>query len=511
MEKNMKTTTIILTIICSFQLFKLFAQNPIVQLGTWNIDDDHKLKCVNLNTKGSDLNNDGYDDFIHLANDFPEDEWKFQFFMGNNDLNSTYDFDLDIPFGTGYPSWGGDLNNDGFNDIVYFEASYLSDPGSVNICFGGETIDLEPELIINGEDYVSDPWGLALQGSNGGYDFNGDGYHDLLTWSEGPQYYWNGLIQIFMGNETMSSVPEFQIQGYECEQIAHFRAVADINGDNYDDLLISRYGTSVEPPADVEIYLGGIDMDTICDFILPDVWFEPNYYRMQKGDVNNDGCDDVLLSSGVLFGNSDIDELHFYPNEGWYDYAYINDDEISDLLFWDMNVDSLYVYYGHTDFNWEHDLSLPMNPVAHSHNYSKIFCNLGDINGDGEDELLINETEDNLPSNVASIFGLYTPNNSDNNLISYNKIQISNYPNPFNPSTTISFDSLTNIDNPIVEIFNVKGNKIKTLPINLSGASGSALWDGTDNLRNQVSSGVYFYRVKTNDRISETKKMLLMK
>jgi hypothetical protein len=83
-----------------------------------------------------------------------------------------------------------------------------------------------------------------------------------------------------------------------------------------------------------------------------------------------------------------------------------------------------------------------------------------------------------------------------------------NYPNPFNPQTTISYDLPDNIENPIIEIFNIKGEKVRSfncqnqMPI---------IWDGIDNYQNQVSSGVYLYRIKSDEGVLITNKMLLLK
>jgi hypothetical protein len=87
---------------------------------------------------------------------------------------------------------------------------------------------------------------------------------------------------------------------------------------------------------------------------------------------------------------------------------------------------------------------------------------------------------------------------------------MSNYPNPFNPETTISFDQAEQC--PVtIEVFNIKGQKVRTL-VRDSYAPGhhSVVWNGTDAKGRTVSSGVYFYRMitPTNTLIH---KMLLMK
>jgi len=89
-------------------------------------------------------------------------------------------------------------------------------------------------------------------------------------------------------------------------------------------------------------------------------------------------------------------------------------------------------------------------------------------------------------------------------------IRISNYPNPFNPNTTINF-YLPEPDNVVLEVFNIKGQRVKTLINDYKEAgSHSFVWNGTDQTGRIVSSGVYFYRLSTGTR-SIVKKMLLMK
>ncbi|GAB1468082.1 hypothetical protein MASR2M64_07860 [Candidatus Cloacimonadota bacterium] len=85
-----------------------------------------------------------------------------------------------------------------------------------------------------------------------------------------------------------------------------------------------------------------------------------------------------------------------------------------------------------------------------------------------------------------------------------------NYPNPFNPTTTLSF-SLPSDMVCKLEVYNVRGQKVKTL-LNESLQSGrhSIVWDGKDAHGRSVSSGVYFYRLDTPNR-TQTPKMLLMK
>jgi hypothetical protein len=85
-----------------------------------------------------------------------------------------------------------------------------------------------------------------------------------------------------------------------------------------------------------------------------------------------------------------------------------------------------------------------------------------------------------------------------------------NFPNPFNPNTTISY-SVKGTQPVVVEIFNTKGQKVKTL-VNETKAEGNhkIAWDGTDDNNVKVSSGVYFYKMNAG-KYSSSKKMILMK
>ncbi len=89
-------------------------------------------------------------------------------------------------------------------------------------------------------------------------------------------------------------------------------------------------------------------------------------------------------------------------------------------------------------------------------------------------------------------------------------VTLSNYPNPFNPETTISF-GLTEAGYTTLNIYNIAGQKIATLVQDeLSAGTHSITWDGTTSNGANVASGMYFYRLQSGD-YSITNKMVLMK
>jgi hypothetical protein len=85
-----------------------------------------------------------------------------------------------------------------------------------------------------------------------------------------------------------------------------------------------------------------------------------------------------------------------------------------------------------------------------------------------------------------------------------------NYPNPFNPATNIEFE-LPRSGPARIEVFNILGRKVRTL-LDQHMRAGHKLvrWDGRDDQGQEVTSGIYFYRIQAGDLV-QCKKMLLLK
>jgi len=90
-------------------------------------------------------------------------------------------------------------------------------------------------------------------------------------------------------------------------------------------------------------------------------------------------------------------------------------------------------------------------------------------------------------------------------------INLTNYPNPFNPATTIKF-SISEDSKIDLSVYNVKGQKLKSLIQNeLEGGSHQVTWQGKDSTGKSVTSGVYFYKIDVNGETKGLKKILLLK
>ncbi len=98
----------------------------------------------------------------------------------------------------------------------------------------------------------------------------------------------------------------------------------------------------------------------------------------------------------------------------------------------------------------------------------------------------------------------------DDELTAIDRLQLSNYPNPFNSDTNISF-TLSEKAEADIRIYNLKGQIVRDMGTKPFKSGVNAInWDGRDNSQNPVSSGIYFIRINTGDK-SQTHKMLMMK
>ena len=166
------------------------------------------------------------------------------------------------------------------------------------------------------------------------------------------------------------------------------------------------------------------------------------------------------------------------------------------------------------DKNWNeilsYDVSDPNSPIllnSYKGNREVKFMKLGY----GNQIMTLNTV-----SGFALMDNVIVTHNDDNN-VNHTNFQLKNYPNPFysgsskrGNGTTISFSTPSN-SNVTLNIYDIKGRKITTLTNRkYSKGQHTIIWNGKDRFGKNVSSGVYFYRLKC-DNNSITKKMLLLK
>jgi PKD repeat protein len=221
------------------------------------------------------------------------------------------------------------------------------------------------------------------------------------------------------------------------------------------------------------------------------------------GDTNNDGT--VGLNDIIPIGmywderGDEREDLSF----SWNGCLYPQDWDVQLAPFADCNGDGK---VNITDvlgicMNWNstHAATMNMpNPGGNMELYRENFEQLyAGLNNSG--------TELKLKNHIAAMFGWPIV---DPEILSKLK---QNYPNPFNPTTSISY-SIAESGKVQLYIYNIKGQQVKTLVNEYKEAGNfSVHWSGRDEAERKVSSGLYFYRLKNDDKTIDTKKMLLLK
>lgn len=137
--------------------------------------------------------------------------------------------------------------------------------------------------------------------------------------------------------------------------------------------------------------------------------------------------------------------------------------------------------------------------------FQKVYINSGDFDIEVAEDVVVSDGE------TTTLDFVYHFTSEEPNLVVPKITQLNNnYPNPFNPTTTIGFN-LKEEAKVKIEIYNIHGQKVDTVADGYYGAGyNNVNWNGVDGEGRPVASGVYFYKMKAG-RYTSTKKMILMK
>ncbi len=126
--------------------------------------------------------------------------------------------------------------------------------------------------------------------------------------------------------------------------------------------------------------------------------------------------------------------------------------------------------------------------------------------------LIPKSREEYLQNREILINELIERESNDNfSLLPLKPVLFNNYPNPFNPTTKISF-SIPNDSKVNLSVYNIKGQKVRTLiHDDIEKGKHEIVWNSKDNNGKRTSSGVYFYKLEVNGKTKGIKKMLLLK
>jgi len=209
-----------------------------------------------------------------------------------------------------------------------------------------------------------------------------------------------------------------------------------------------------------------------------------------------------------------IDEL---GNEEWdQTYGGIGNDEATSFL---QTSDGGYIIAGFSSSfcSGESDLWLVKTDDLGNEEWNQ---NYGGINVDSANAIRETSDENYIAAGRTYSFGagesdfwlvrFVYPVGTDNAVVNSVINSLSNYPNPFNPETIIEY-SIPQDSKVELKIYNIKGQKVKQLVGNqLSAGQHSVVWDGRDDNKQPVGSGIYLYKLKTGN-FQRVRKMILMK
>ncbi len=200
-------------------------------------------------------------------------------------------------------STAGDVNGDGFSDVVISSVSSLVPNDRVYAFHGSpDGLSTEPHWIEDGSPGSLFGLSVAVAG-----DVNGDGYHDVLV---SAMFHDNGdgtvgRVFCYHGSPTGLSTANWHAQSADPDTSSFGYTVAtagDVNGDGFDDVIIGEYHATgdVYDEGRALIYLGSADGLEATPVWVTEGGQETCYYGVQvstAGDVNADGYHDVLVSA----------------------------------------------------------------------------------------------------------------------------------------------------------------------------------------------------------------------
>jgi len=445
-----------------------------------------------------------------------------------------------------------DINNDGIKDIVATTV-LLSDSGfyylgRIRIYYGGDKIDSIPSLTFNPPTSATGDVPQVLK------DFNGDGKNELIirdanlpfsTKQYGTLYFYNTKGQF-------DTIPDYIITGDSVKKISigGIESSGDINGDGKTDFTI--LGFIEQPPHEGyyrSFYLGNenFDLKPAVTYYQDEHSFDVEYMNIIN-DINGDGKDDILIhdygfypyyyQAVILHGSFPIDTIPDVglntQNEGLnfaqiYSLGDVNGARYNDFFAQARN-------FGYRNIKlWVGGRNMPLtlDDVANrtwfgtSDGFGRTLSNVGDVDGDGVNDIAIGQIPFSYDSiykycnksriyilkgdtNVIGDTGTVGVIDKDNILKDYYLYEP--YPNPFNPSTVISWQSVVS-SFVTINVFDILGRKIITL-LNEEETAGQHKLEFNAS-KYKLSSGVYLINLKImkggKEIFTKSKKITLLK
>jgi len=198
----------------------------------------------------------------------------------------------------------GDINGDGYDDVIVATPQANGDQGAVYIYLGspsGIANGASPTATLTGVN-PNDNFGTSVASAG---DVNGDGYYDIIVGAPNAGVNSQGVAYLYMGSSTgiLSSASADTLYG-----VADFvglgisvASAGDVNGDGYSDIIIGAYGNNT-----AYVFKGsktGIANNATADYVLTGSGTF-GISVSSAGDVNGDGFSDVIVGAYTDAGGS---------------------------------------------------------------------------------------------------------------------------------------------------------------------------------------------------------------
>jgi hypothetical protein len=265
-----------------------------------------------------DVNGDGYSDVLVGAYGYNSLTGRANIFFGGSSMDNIIDVTFNGENTNNYfglsVSTAGDLNGDGFSDIVIGAKRYNSFTGKAYVYFGGSSMDNIADLTITGESSGI----LFGESVSTAEDVNGDGYCDMII-SASSYGGGNGRAYLYFGGSAMDNSPDVIMSGTTLTNFGNSVSNAgDVNGDGYSDVIIGEKLAYLSATGRAYIYLGGAAMNNTVDHTLTGE-AASNYFGASvsgAGDVNGDGYSDVMAGAYGYNGSTGRSSLYMFGMNG---------------------------------------------------------------------------------------------------------------------------------------------------------------------------------------------------
>ncbi len=482
-----------------------------------------------------DVNGDGYEDIIVGAPNNMEREaaaGKAYIFFGGEPMDTIPDWfiygnDFLQCFGE-HVSNAGDFNGDGYNDILVSNYGFFPHgPRGVYIFYGGPTIDTIPDWGLDDQACGS----LDCMG-----DMNNDGYDDIVvadqTYPIGN--YGVGKIMVFYGGPNADSVPDLEYigtVGWEYHTGWNTSNVGDVNGDGINEIIFATDYPPIVPYPDV---YGWVRVAKITEAGLPDSitcrggdcyviikWhgkFEQNtshYQILKNNTADTSGWFQLqtfnpkqppyytIIDTAVEFSQTYYYWVRAYGNNGKFDHygpyhgqpcpVQVNDfsgyRELGEYvnLYWDITGGDITGFNLYQEINNLKEKVAVLTPDRTSYSISvpeKNVCFwLGIVQSSGEERMI----GPLVPAGIVSII-----------------------PNPFRNQVRIGLQA-GKYGIYSLKVYNVLGQCVKVLWSGERQAGYYEItWDGRDEKNRQLPAGVY-YAVFEMGSLKATAKLVLLR